>query len=186
MAKINEMTSRFCAKANRTLQPRVAARRLRIASGTLLMGLTIVAPYGAAQTEGPAFATIYNFTGAPSGCGTTGQPACDGATPDARVLTGANGVLYGTTQTGGTANGGTVFELRPPASPGGAWTETVIYSFPADSDPSAALTAGQNGELYGTTYYGGGGWRRLRIISAGHSGRPLDGDHPVQLLVPQR
>ena len=68
MAKINEMTSRFCAQANRTLQARVAARRLRRVSGMLLIALTILAPYGTAQTEGPAFATIYNFTGAPSGC----------------------------------------------------------------------------------------------------------------------
>jgi uncharacterized repeat protein (TIGR03803 family) len=71
------------------------------------------------------------------------------------VLVGANGALYGTTQQGGTANGGTVFELKPPASPGDAWTETVIYSFPAVSFPVAALAAGENGALYGTTYFGG-------------------------------
>ncbi len=140
-----------------SMEAAVAGRWLRIAGGTLLMALTIFAPPGTAQTDGPAFTTIYNFTGAPSGCGTTGQAACDGATPLARVLTGANGALYGTTQQGGTAiNGGTVFELKPPASPGADWTETVIYSFPAVSFPEAALAAGPNGELYGTTYYGGG------------------------------
>ena len=42
-------------------------------------------------------------------------------------------VLYGTTNYGGTTSCylgcGTVFSLTPPASPGGSWTEAVLYSF---------------------------------------------------------
>src|ERR1700684_2637241 len=53
----------------------------------------------------------------------------DGQYPDGRLAAGKNGVLYGTTPAGGTANNGIVFELVPPASPGGAWTETIIHHF---------------------------------------------------------
>jgi len=51
----------------------------------------------------------------------TGQS--DGAQPNAVVL-GNGGVLYGTTNYGGKSNAGTVFELTPPNSSDGAWTET--------------------------------------------------------------
>jgi|HubBroStandDraft_1064217.scaffolds.fasta_scaffold04000_5 hypothetical protein len=56
---------------------------------------------------------------------------------------------------------GTVFALTPPASAGGAWTETVIHSFAGSgsdgADPTAGLAIGAGGVLYGTTYYGGNG-----------------------------
>jgi uncharacterized repeat protein (TIGR03803 family) len=71
---------------------------------------------------------------------------------------GANGSLYGATSGGGTYNQGTVFELAPPGSPGGAWTLTVIYNFHGDGDginPGAGVVIGDNGVIYGTTMYGG-------------------------------
>ncbi len=44
------------------------------------------------------FAVVYTFTGAPSGCGTTGNPACDGAYPETGLALGTvSGYLYGTT-----------------------------------------------------------------------------------------
>lgn len=49
---------------------------------------------------------LYSFAG-----GTT-----DGANPVADLLIDADGNLYGTTVLGGTANGGTVFELKAPGS----------------------------------------------------------------------
>jgi uncharacterized repeat protein (TIGR03803 family) len=69
------------------------------------------------------------------------------------------GTLYGTTQSGGTANRGTVFKLTPPTIPGGAWTETVLHSFTGPGDdgeyPLAGLIMDQGGALYGTTQFGG-------------------------------
>jgi hypothetical protein len=54
---------------------------------------------------------------------------------------------------------GTVFQLTPPAAPGGTWTESVIYNFTAlDGDgafPVAGVAIGEDGVLYGTTQYGG-------------------------------
>jgi len=97
---------------------------------------------------------LYNFTYANG----------DGAEPDAAVVIGPNGALYGVTQNGGVDGLGTVFELKPPASPGAAWSETIIHSFSGGSDgaePEAGLTAveGPDGRfaLYGTTYFGGTG-----------------------------
>jgi uncharacterized repeat protein (TIGR03803 family) len=83
----------------------------------------------------------------------------DGNTPQCVLAVGANGVIYGTTTGGGTSHLGTVFELTPPASPGGAWTETILYSFtgaPGDGgSPVAGVVIGSGGVLYGTTQHGG-------------------------------
>jgi uncharacterized repeat protein (TIGR03803 family) len=81
----------------------------------------------------------------------------DGAYPDADLVFGTNGTLYGTTQGGGSSNnGGTVFRLVPPAAPGGTWTETVLHSFNglwnSQHTPYGGVIVGASGALYGTTY----------------------------------
>ena len=71
---------------------------------------------------------------------------------------GSKGVIYGTTTFGGAHGYGSVFSLTPPASPGGAWTETTLYSFqgaPDGAQPNPWLVIAANGALYGTTYFGG-------------------------------
>src|SRR5438876_9558822 len=45
------------------------------------------------------------------------------------LIVGQHGALYGTTYDGGANGYGEVFKLSPPASPGGAWKEPVLYSF---------------------------------------------------------
>jgi len=86
----------------------------------------------------------------------------DGANPAARLIFDKAGNLYGTTSAGGTNNQGTVFELSPPATSGGSWTETVLYIFPADgsrgSGPENIVIAdATRGTLIGTTGAGGRG-----------------------------
>jgi uncharacterized repeat protein (TIGR03803 family) len=116
--------------------------------------LTAPAPQGGAWTE----TTIHTFGTSPG----------DGASPLAALTVGPGGVLYGTTVTGGTEvcattgfveGCGTVFQLTPPTTPGGAWTESVIYNFTgANGDgagPVSSVVVGHNGEIYGTTQYGG-------------------------------
>jgi len=74
-------------------------------------------------------------------------------------------VLYGTTQLAGDSTYAMVFELAPPASPGGIWTETTLQMFLPDAcgfeyiyecSPNG-LNLGPDGTLYGTIPRGGTG-----------------------------
>ncbi len=83
----------------------------------------------------------------------------DGANPYGALVIDAQGNLYGTTQLGGTANVGTVYEL---SSSGGSWNETTIYNFQGGIDgysPEAGLVLDSKGVLYGTTINGGSSGR---------------------------
>src|ERR1051326_63794 len=94
--------------------------------------------------------TLYNFIGLGG----------DGANPEGTLLIGSNNMLYGTTVNGGAFGRGTVYQLAPPVSPGGPWTETVIYNFAGGADgqnPQAGLVFSSTGNMYGTTAYGGTG-----------------------------
>jgi uncharacterized repeat protein (TIGR03803 family) len=83
------------------------------------------------------------------------QGSCvDGREPASSVLD-VNGVLYGTTENGGTYNGGTVFALDLATG-----AESVVYSFCyllscADGENPLAGLIAVNGILYGTTNGGG-------------------------------
>jgi uncharacterized repeat protein (TIGR03803 family) len=92
------------------------------------------------STAGGAWSetVLYNFGGN------------DGANPYAGVVIGAGGVLYGTTEFGGTMGYGTVFSLTPPASRSGPWTEVVLRNFGAEG-PIGGVVIGENGVLFGTT-----------------------------------
>lgn len=98
---------------------------------------------------------LHSFTGAPSGCGTTGNPPCDGAFPYAGLIRDRAGNLYGTTSAGGASNSGTVFKVTA------AGAATVLYSFCAKSGctdgatPYGSLLRTSTGILYGTTSAGG-------------------------------
>jgi len=105
------------------------------------------------EASGWVLYPLYQFTGP------------DGASPQARVIIGPDGNLYGTTTYGGTANQGTVFKLSPPPSACRSflcpWRETVLYSFQGGSDGEqpqlADLVFDRQGNIYGTTPYGGTG-----------------------------
>ena len=77
----------------------------------------------------------------------------DGANPMAGVVLDSAGNLFGTTSIGGAYGCGTVFELDP------AGYVTVLHSFAGGDDgcnPYAGVTLDANGNLYGTTKFGGG------------------------------
>jgi len=91
----------------------------------------------------------------------------DGFNPAAGLLFDAAGNLYGTTLYGGnglcTSGGykigcGTVFELTRVT---GGWKENVLYNFHNDGtdgvNADSSLLFDTSGNLYGTTFYGGGG-----------------------------
>jgi hypothetical protein len=95
----------------------------------------------------------------------------DGSSPFGMLAIDSKGNLYGTASEGGSgpctaalsAGCGIVYELSPPAVPGGEWTETILYNFGASSTdgirPLAGVTLGNTTGtiLYGTTYLGGTG-----------------------------
>lgn len=96
------------------------------------------------------------------------QSGSDGDIASSGVISDPEGNLYGVTEFSGTGNCmlggqevgcGVAYELSPPSKRGGAWTETVIYTFQGGSDgeyPYGNLVLDNKGNLYGTTEYGGG------------------------------
>jgi uncharacterized protein (TIGR03437 family) len=106
----------------------------------LLCAVTAIASH--AQT----FTTLVNFK------------ETDGAHPyyGAPLIQGRDGNLYGTTWLGGNPglglnDVGTVFEMTP----GGALTTLHSFSGTDGADLRAGLVQATDGNLYGTTYYGG-------------------------------
>ena len=76
----------------------------------------------------------------------------DGRQPDASLIMGSSGNLYGTTALGGASDGGTVFEL---AKGRGTITTLVSFNGADGSQPEDALIMDSSGNLYGTTDIGG-------------------------------
>ncbi|MGA2738044.1 MAG: choice-of-anchor tandem repeat GloVer-containing protein [Bryobacteraceae bacterium] len=114
-----------------------------------------------------------------------------GAHPVSGVTIGKNGDLYGTTPNtdSGNAGYGVVYQLAPPASPGGAWTENPRYTFqdvePAGLlgvGPMGGLAIGENGVLYGTTSQGGQGGSSGYGIVFALTPTPGDYDWPIQVM----
>jgi uncharacterized repeat protein (TIGR03803 family) len=102
-----------------------------------LDGITLVA--GGA----PSFTTLYTFTG-----------GTDGSAPHGGLIENSAGLLYGTADSGGVNNFGTVFSFNP-----GTGTLSTLHAFtgkPDGAEPRERLLAQPNGNLiYGTTQYGG-------------------------------
>lgn len=102
------------------------------------------------EASGAGYNVLYRFKAMP-----------DAAYPYAPLIADHAGNFYGTASAGGSGNCsndhlygcGAVFELSADG------TETVLHSFQGGSDGLAAygaLLSDKNGNLYGTTYYGGG------------------------------
>jgi uncharacterized repeat protein (TIGR03803 family) len=79
--------------------------------------------------------------------------------PSGPVLRNAQGVLYGTSESGGSSNFGTVYSLAPPAAGQLGWALSVLHEFSyANGDgiqPTGGVVADTAGNLYGTTTGGG-------------------------------
>jgi uncharacterized repeat protein (TIGR03803 family) len=88
-----------------------------------------------------------------------------GRIPEAALIQGADGNLYGTTLAGGATGNGTIFRI----SLGGAFTVLRSFSGADGSQPEAPLAIGPDGNFYGTTAGGGAfnGGVVFRISPAG-------------------
>src|SRR5215472_1123603 len=137
----------FCAQANCNDGANPSAAPVPSLNGGLL-GTT---SGGGANGQGTLFevsptgkfATLYSFCA---------QASCtDGAVPVTSPIQTANGVIYGTTEAGGTNASGNVYALTPQGR------LLNLYSFPSAGpfDALPTLTQGSDGNFYGVTHYGG-------------------------------
>jgi uncharacterized repeat protein (TIGR03803 family) len=124
------------------------SRKTRMGAATgalallLVLGRVVVITPSAEAHADATFTLIYSFKGSPD----------DGTGPTRLIRDGA-GNFYGTTSGGGPIGVGTVFKLDATG------TETVLFNFTAGADgskPFGTLVRDAAGNLYGTTYEGGG------------------------------
>jgi uncharacterized repeat protein (TIGR03803 family) len=150
--------------------------KLRVAG--VIVGFLALAVSLPAQT----FTTLQSFD------------STNGGSPEAGLVEGLNGSLYGTTQQGGVNSAGTVFAITP------AGALTTLYNFCSigvcadGDDPVAGLALAANGDLYGTTPGGGtkGDGTVFKITASGtlttlysfcSATACTDGSHPIARLV---
>lgn len=110
------------------------------------------------------------------------------------LLVDAAGDVFGVAELAGRHQAGTAFEITPGAN--GTWTFHVLYAFKGMPDaafPYGGLIADTNGDLFGTTYFGGatgnGAVYELVHRPAGYGERVLysftggsDGGNPTSTL----
>jgi len=131
-----------------------AAERLLVDKAGNVYGTSETGGAGCQRNGGQGCGTVFSVS--PQGVVTTlyafkGGP--DGQAPFAGVIMDRSGNLYGTTTGGGLFGGGTVFRLAPNG------TKSLLHSFGGGSDgagPYAELIRDEAGNLYGTTFSGGG------------------------------
>jgi len=113
-------------------------------------------------TPSGALTTLYRFC--------SQLPCLDGVTPDASLVQASDGDFYGTTPIEGVNCCGTVFKITPNG------TLTTLYSFcsqsgcPDGSNPYGGLVQAANGDLYGTTNWGGTATTGCGILTQGPCG----------------
>jgi uncharacterized repeat protein (TIGR03803 family) len=143
---------------------------------TFARALTIGILVGSAATWTPSasaqlLTTLYNF------CSQGGASCTDGGNPEAPLLQATDGSFYGTTNIGGSSGPscpnpggcGSVFRLTPSGA------LTTLYSFCAEGTtgcsggmyPQQPLIQANDGDLYGTTTWGGSGGHNCNNTVAG-------------------
>lgn len=109
-------------------------------------GLVLGAPLSQASAT-PQYSILYQFLG-----------GAHGINPEAGVILGSDGSVFGTTDSDGVDGGGVVFQLTAPAAGSEVWTQKILRRFHDGTDggyPLGLLLAA-SGDLYGVTLDEGG------------------------------
>ncbi|HEX4140817.1 MAG TPA: choice-of-anchor tandem repeat GloVer-containing protein, partial [Candidatus Methylacidiphilales bacterium] len=113
----------------------------------------------------------------------------NGNEPVGALIADANGDLFGTTVAGGAYGDGTVFEIvntGAAAAPSYASAPVTLASFNGTngSEPVGALIADANGDLFGTTSFGGtyGQGNVFEIVNNGAAAAPNYASTPTTLV----
>jgi uncharacterized repeat protein (TIGR03803 family) len=106
---------------------------------------------------GYPYGTVFKLSPSPKGAWTETVIHAfgnnEGYRPTAGLALDSSGALYGTTSLGGSGDGGDVFQLVHTREAG--WQENILYSFGQQYAPQGALVLDKEGNLYGTTRWGG-------------------------------
>ena len=115
-------------------------------------GIAAAGAISQASAAPPQYNVLYQFPG-----------GVHGIQPEAGVILGPAGSLFGTTDTDGVngGGGGVVFQLTAPAAgESGPWAQTILKRFPHSAGAQGAYPLGlllaPSGTLYGVTLDGGG------------------------------
>jgi uncharacterized repeat protein (TIGR03803 family) len=127
---------------DRTLRPKycVCGSRSWFKLGTFIFLGIVVLLFATTAAKAQTLTPLYEFQG-----------GADGESPNG-VVSDSAGNLYGTTIAGGQTIFGTVFKLSP------SGVKTILYNFTGGTDggePHGTLVRDAQGNLYGTTEYGG-------------------------------
>ena len=143
-----------CSRNTLSVEPKLASTKLR---GVLtLAALSTLLLVGIAPAHAVTETVLYSF----------GSYSGDGKNPGSNLIE-RGGNFYGTTFSGGANNYGTVFKLTPTGK------ETVLYSFCSQpnctdgENPSSGVIADKDGNLYGTTIYGGAWGTLFKVTPTG-------------------
>jgi len=184
---------------------KVEGNLLQLASG-VLYGATSEGGDNDAGTlfrinaDGSGFTTLFQFAARGAG-----ERNIGGAVPEGTIAIASDGMLYGSTQLGGSNGSGVIYRIDPATD-----TVTVVYEFTGRGNsstnesnresarPVSGLTAGSDGYLYGAGRDGGangtGGVFRFRpgvntidllhsFAAVDGSGRNSDGSEPNSAVI---
>jgi uncharacterized repeat protein (TIGR03803 family) len=130
-------------------------RIARISAAAFAVACLCSVPRAVAQADDAEFKTLYKFEAAAANTFTSPL----GSQPDTTVAIGADGAIYGMTNTGGDYGNGVIFRFDPRTR-----RYSVLHTFSATDangdnadgvTPGNGLTAGPNGVFYGMASFGG-------------------------------
>jgi hypothetical protein len=136
-------------------------------AGGVVIGANGVLYGTTANAAPPNSGTVFSLTppATPGGTWTYSQlhvftygvnGSVDGAAPASPLVIGSGGSLLGVTPWGGRSPSmgyGTIFGLAPPQSPGGVWSEKILYNFENGTDGSypGCVILSRQGLLFGVS-----------------------------------